>query len=204
MDYEKAQENMRESLRNEELTAEGLPSGVEREEKSFSFDAEKIYITDKRIPLETLLRPLRQGTISSPLIQRGKISGGRAESSYHFEPGVAVPPPRVSPFSTLKRSRVGTPYQELFFRGPYAEKQNVPSWYKNVSLCLPVCRARVLGKKGRLRRNRGNAFPRFAAERPGPFCRKRRPRRAGAGRARCDEGTGVDSKAKGFLPPQKK
>ena len=86
MDYEKAQEELRESLRNEELTAEGLPSGVEREEEDpFPFDADKISITDRRVPLETLLRRLRQGTISSPFIQRGENLWGDGQQSRLIE-----------------------------------------------------------------------------------------------------------------------
>lgn len=86
MDYERAQNELREALRNEELTAEGLPGGVEREgEEPFPFDAEKISITNKPVPLETLLRRLRQGSISSPLIQRGEQLWGDDQQSRLIE-----------------------------------------------------------------------------------------------------------------------
>lgn len=56
----------------EELAADGTCAGVEAEEDGpYPFEAEKINITNKPIPLEALVRRLKQGTISSPLIQRG-------------------------------------------------------------------------------------------------------------------------------------
>lgn len=56
----------------EELAADGSVAGVEKEaEEPYPFDAEKISISNKPVPLETLIRRLKQGTISSPLIQRG-------------------------------------------------------------------------------------------------------------------------------------
>jgi len=56
----------------QELAADGREAGVESDEYiPFPFDAEKISISDKRVPLETLVRRLKQGTISAPLIQRG-------------------------------------------------------------------------------------------------------------------------------------
>ena len=82
-----------------------------------------------------------------------------------------------------------------FSAGCYAEKQNIPSCNENVSLCLPVCCVRVLGKTGEFEgepRERLSSLSQAAS------------RRATAGRVRCDEGTGVDSGAKGFIPPQKK
>ena len=56
----------------EEIAADGSLSGVEEEESEapFPFDAEKISISSKTIPIETLLRRIKQGTISSPEIQR--------------------------------------------------------------------------------------------------------------------------------------
>lgn len=67
---------MDESTNNDytpqELAADGRAAGVEREEYGpFPFDAEKISISDKRVPLQTLIRRLEQGTITAPLIQRG-------------------------------------------------------------------------------------------------------------------------------------
>ena len=61
------------------------------------------------------------------------------------------------------------------------------------------------GRWGSLRENHGNAFPRFAAKRLGPFLPRAATRRAAAGRARKAPWslTGIDSGAKGFLPPQK-
>jgi len=56
----------------QELAADGREAGVESDEYiPFPFDAEKISITDKRVPLQTLIRRLGQGTISAPPIQRG-------------------------------------------------------------------------------------------------------------------------------------
>lgn len=56
----------------QELAADGREAGVERDEYSpFPFDAEKISISDKRVPLQTLIRRLKQKTITAPLIQRG-------------------------------------------------------------------------------------------------------------------------------------
>lgn len=56
----------------QELAADGREAGVEKDEfKPFPFDSEKISISDKRVPLQTLIRRLEQGTISAPAIQRG-------------------------------------------------------------------------------------------------------------------------------------
>lgn len=86
MDYEKAQDEFREALRYEDLGAAGLPDGVEREEdEPFPFDAEKISITNKTVPLETLLRRLRQGSVSSPPIQRGANIWGDSQQSRLIE-----------------------------------------------------------------------------------------------------------------------
>ncbi len=67
---------MTESTTNEytpqELAADGREAGVESEEYNpFPFDAEKISISDKRVPLQTMIRRLKQGTITAPPIQRG-------------------------------------------------------------------------------------------------------------------------------------
>lgn len=67
---------MTESTKNDdtpqELAADGREAGVESEEYNpFPFDAEKISISDKRVPLPTMIRRLKQGTITAPLIQRG-------------------------------------------------------------------------------------------------------------------------------------
>ncbi len=67
---------MAENIINEyipqELAADGREAGVELDEfKPFPFDSEKISISDKRVPLQTLIRRLEQGTISAPAIQRG-------------------------------------------------------------------------------------------------------------------------------------
>ncbi len=57
---------------DQELAADGKVAGIELEEYiPLSFDAKKISITDKRVPLQTLARRLGQGTISAPPIQRG-------------------------------------------------------------------------------------------------------------------------------------
>ena len=76
---------------------------------------------------------------------------------------------------------------------------------KNTYLYLPVYYVRVLGKMGEFEGDYGNAFPRFAAERLGPFCRKQRPdgRPQAVPVRRRRSLTGIDSRAKGFLPPQK-
>lgn len=56
----------------QEVGADGRESGVELEEYTpYPFEAEKISISDKRVPLQTLLRRFEKGTISAPLIQRG-------------------------------------------------------------------------------------------------------------------------------------
>lgn len=59
--------NKRESYKNtiEELTADGHFAGVEadREEVVQPFDPEKISIDSKVVPMDTLLRRLRQRTI---------------------------------------------------------------------------------------------------------------------------------------------
>ena len=60
------------------------------------------------------------------------------------------------------------------------------------------------GGWGSLRGNYGNAFPRFATERLGPFCREQRPdgRPQAVPVRRQRSLTGSDSRTKGFLPPQ--
>ena len=57
----------------------------------------------------------------------------------------------------------------------YTEKHNIPSCNENVSLCLPVCCARVLGKMGEFEGEPRERLSSLRSERPGPFCRKRRP-----------------------------
>lgn len=82
MDEEVWQTQLRAELQHEELTAEGGPSGVEKEaEEPFPFDAKKISITNKPVSLESLLRRLRQGTISAPAIQRGANIWGDEQQS---------------------------------------------------------------------------------------------------------------------------
>ena len=57
----------------QELGADGRESGVEQEEYNpFPFNAERISISDKRVPLETLVRRLKQGTVTASPIQRGE------------------------------------------------------------------------------------------------------------------------------------
>jgi len=56
----------------QELAANGREAGVELDEYNpFPFDADKISISDKRVPLQTMIRRLKQGTITAPPIQRG-------------------------------------------------------------------------------------------------------------------------------------
>ncbi|MBU1986372.1 MAG: DUF262 domain-containing protein, partial [Proteobacteria bacterium] len=58
---------------NQELAADGRQAGIEEEPITpFPFDADRISISNKPVPLQTLVRRLEQGTISSPLIQRGE------------------------------------------------------------------------------------------------------------------------------------
>lgn len=65
-------ESAKDDYTPQELAADGREAGVERDEYGpFPFDAEKISISDKRVPLQTLIRRLEQGTITAPLIQRG-------------------------------------------------------------------------------------------------------------------------------------
>ncbi len=70
----------------EELAANGEKAGVELEEYTpYPFDAEKISISDKRIPMGTLLRRLEQGSISAPEIQRGEGLWGNDQQSRFIE-----------------------------------------------------------------------------------------------------------------------
>jgi len=56
----------------QELAADGKEAGVELDKyHPFPFDADKISISDKRVPLQTMIRRLEQGTIAAPEIQRG-------------------------------------------------------------------------------------------------------------------------------------
>ena len=77
---------------------------------------------------------------------------------------------------------------------------------KNTYLYLPVYYVRVLGKMGEFEGDYGNAFPRFAAERLGPFCREQRPdgRPQAVPVRRRRSPTGIDSRAKGVSSPSKK
>ena len=70
----------------EELAADGEKAGVELEEYTpYPFDAEKISITDKRVPMETIIRRLRQGSISAPAIQRRAGIWGNDQQSRLIE-----------------------------------------------------------------------------------------------------------------------
>ncbi|BBO86455.1 hypothetical protein DSCO28_70210 [Desulfosarcina ovata subsp. sediminis] len=70
----------------EELAADGGKAGVELEEYApYPFDAEKISITDKRVPMETVIRRLKQKTISAPEIQRGEGLWGDDQQSRLIE-----------------------------------------------------------------------------------------------------------------------
>ena len=60
-----------------------------------------------------------------------------------------------------------------------------------------------LGKKGEFEGEPRERLSSLRRGKAGPFLPQAAARRAAAGRARRDEGTGVDSGAKGFLPPQK-
>ncbi len=64
-------QNVEEKIQ-EELAADGSQSGIEEEAITpFPFDADKVSISNKPVLVEALIRRLRQGTITSPLIQRG-------------------------------------------------------------------------------------------------------------------------------------
>ena len=120
-------------------------------------------------------------------IQRGKDASFPRK---RLGPGGAVPPPRVSLFSKLKRSKK-IKYHCMIQKCSY----------------LPVKHsARVLGSMGESEGDYGNAFPRFAAERLGPFCREQRlngrPQAVSVRRRRSL--TDIDSRAKELLPPQDK
>jgi hypothetical protein len=55
----------------EELAADGEKPGVELEEYTpYPFDAEKISITDKRVPMTTILRRIKHGSIFVPTMHR--------------------------------------------------------------------------------------------------------------------------------------
>lgn len=79
-------ENSKNDDTPQELGADGKEAGVELEEYNpFPFDAEKISISDKRVPLQTLIRRLEQGTISAPPIQRGAGIWGDEQQSRLIE-----------------------------------------------------------------------------------------------------------------------
>lgn len=70
----------------QELAADGSEAGVELEDYNpFPFDADKISISDKRVPFETLTRRLKQKTIQAPLIQRGEGLWGNDQQSRLIE-----------------------------------------------------------------------------------------------------------------------
>ena len=70
----------------EELAADGNKAGVESEAYTpFPFNAEKISISDKRVPFETLTRRLKQKTIIAPEIQRGAGLWGDDQQSRLME-----------------------------------------------------------------------------------------------------------------------
>lgn len=57
---------------DQELGADGRPSDIEKEvDIPYPFDADKISISNRTVPIQSLIRRLKQGTITSPLIQRG-------------------------------------------------------------------------------------------------------------------------------------
>ncbi len=70
----------------QELAADGSEAGVELEAYNpFPFDADKISISDKRVPFETLTRRLKQNTIQAPSIQRGAGLWGNDQQSRLIE-----------------------------------------------------------------------------------------------------------------------
>lgn len=70
----------------QELGADGSLAGIEKEiEVPYPFDAEKISISNKPVPAETLIRRLKQKTIKSPLIQRGAGIWGDEQQSRLIE-----------------------------------------------------------------------------------------------------------------------
>ena len=70
----------------QELAADGREAGVEYEEYNpYPFNSEKISITDRRVPMETLLRRFEKKTISAPEIQRGAGIWGDEQQSRLIE-----------------------------------------------------------------------------------------------------------------------
>lgn len=63
----------------EELTVDGRPSGIEREEADIDmepFDPEKVFIQSREVPMDTILRRIRKGTINlAPAFQRKSVWG---------------------------------------------------------------------------------------------------------------------------------
>jgi len=79
------EKNMNKNIK-EELAADGEKAGVELEEYTpYPFDADKISISDKRVPMETIIRRLKEGTISAPEIQRGEGLWGNDQQSRLME-----------------------------------------------------------------------------------------------------------------------
>ena len=117
---------------------------------------------------------------------RPVVSRKKARFSAHFGPGGAVPPPSRFTFFKVENSK-----------SYFLMRDSVPS--------PPQIMRGFWGRRGSLRGNYGNAFPRFATERLWPFCRKQRPdgrpqavpvRRLGALRASTAE-------QRGFFPLKK-
>lgn len=79
------EKNMNKNIK-EELAADGEKAGVEMEEYTpYLFDADKISISDKRVPMATIIRRLKEGTISAPEIQRGEGLWGNDQQSRLME-----------------------------------------------------------------------------------------------------------------------
>lgn len=68
----------------EELTAEGRPSGIEAEDTDMNykpFNPEEIFIKTKEVPMDTIIRRIRKGTISlAPAFQRKSVWGSTQKS----------------------------------------------------------------------------------------------------------------------------
>lgn len=68
----------------EELTVDGRPSGIESEEIDIDnepFDPEKVFIKTKEIPMDTVIRRIRKGTINlAPAFQRKSVWGLKQKS----------------------------------------------------------------------------------------------------------------------------
>lgn len=68
----------------EELTVEGCPSGIEAEEEEIihdPFNPEEIFIKTKEVPMDTVIRRIRKGTINlAPAFQRNSVWGKKQKS----------------------------------------------------------------------------------------------------------------------------